>query len=105
MNMVAYMQGGIFKVCLVLIFSIQSLKKHTLNPEITLLYTNFMLKKPCLKLLKSVVWIFGLKINARNANNESNASNTSNASHASKPSDASVASKWSASVSRLLSYF
>ena len=60
-----------------------------------------MLKKPFSKLLKSVAKIFGW----RNANNESNASNTSNASHASKPSDAIVASKWSASVSRLLSYF
>ena len=24
--------------------------KHTLNPEITLLFINFMLKKPCLKI-------------------------------------------------------
>ena len=31
------------------------LKKHTLNPENTLLYINFMLKKPCLKFPKSAI--------------------------------------------------
>ena len=41
MDMVAFMQGGIEN------------KKHTLNPEITLLFINFMLKKPCLKFPKS----------------------------------------------------
>ena len=32
---------------------IQLLKKHTLNPEITLIFINFMLKKPCLQIPKS----------------------------------------------------
>ena len=38
------------------------LKKHTLNPEITLLLINLILKKPCLKFPKSAIWIFGLKM-------------------------------------------
>ena len=36
-------------------FSIQLLKKHTLNPEIILCFTNFVLKKPCLKFPKSAI--------------------------------------------------
>jgi len=39
-------------------FSIQLLKKHTLNPDIT----NCMLKKPCLKFPKSAHIFFGLKM-------------------------------------------
>ena len=35
------------------LISIQLLEKHTLNPEITLLFINFTLKKSCLKFPKS----------------------------------------------------
>ena len=41
------------KCVLVWFFSLQLLKKYTLNPEITLLFINFMLKKPFLKFPKN----------------------------------------------------
>ena len=40
--------------------STQLLNKHTLKPEITLLFINFMPKKPCLKFPKAAttkIWI------------------------------------------------
>ena len=43
------------------LISIQLLKKHTLNPEITLLFINFMFKKPCLKFPKSATYIFWIE--------------------------------------------
>ena len=49
--MVAFMQGGIGHIVSVNINTI--VEKHTLNPEVTLLFINFMLKKPCLKFPKS----------------------------------------------------
>ena len=57
MDMVAFMQGRIGQIVSVNISKYQLIlvnintivEKHTLNPEITLLFINFMLKKPCLK--------------------------------------------------------
>ena len=48
--MVAYMQGG--QIVSVNINTFVE-KTCTLNPEMTLLFINFMLKKPCLKFPKS----------------------------------------------------
>ena len=58
--MVAFMQGGIDQIVsgnisLYQLISMQLLKKHTLIPEITLLFINFMFKKPCLKFPKSSI--------------------------------------------------
>ena len=50
-DMVAFVQGGMGQIVSVNINTIVE-KKYTLNPEITLLFINFMLKKPCLKFPK-----------------------------------------------------
>ena len=66
-DMVAFMQGGIGQIVPANIsqyhfISIQWLKKHSLNPEITHLFVNFMLKKSCLKFPKSAIYFIGLKM-------------------------------------------
>ena len=64
MDMVAFMQGGIGQIVSVNIswyhllsvnINIIVEKKHTLNPEVILLFIKFMLKKPCLKFPKSAI--------------------------------------------------
>ena len=68
--MVAFMLGGIGHIVSVniskyLLISVNIntfVGKKNLNPEITFLFINYMLKKPCLKFPKSETKIFGLKM-------------------------------------------